>query len=167
MSDRRVPAKPEQILSEVSRIINVTKPPKDMPADKLVDGYVEALGKFSIVHIREVVTRFCDGGYAPSISSTWAPMPLELAQLVRDYASARQRPDGAPGQKFTFNVPRSRVLHWNMSKDRLRQLVDEGVAPRGSIWLPGDPGSERFGTVYEPDPNWRGARPLGEGAPAK
>jgi len=70
--------------------------------------------------------------------------------------SQDQAPRAPHVPQYRLRHPKSKILVYDITKDRARQLVDNGAAPRGSIWIPGPLGDNpAYGTLHGPDPEWR------------
>lgn len=63
---------------------------------------------------------------------------------------------------YGYQRPKSRILIRGIVKDVARQYVENRVAPRGSIWCPGDIMGDRpdIGDLYGPNPAWQRPWPL-------
>lgn len=128
--------------------------------DAAIFGYMQALQGFPIAAIARGIQRFlageCDG-----VSMKYCPQPPELAGIIRE--TLRQAPKKAgTGRLYGYMSPRSKVIERGLTKDWARSLVQNGAAPRGSIWCPGSlsEGNPDKGDLYGPDPDWKGPWPL-------
>ena len=133
-------------------MFNSMRFPPGVDAEKAIYGYVGALQGFPIEAITSGIRRFLRGE-CEDVSMKFCPHPPELAAIVRGTISNR-RPSNGTG--YSYQMPGSKLLEPKVTKEYGRQLVDSGVHPRGSIWIPGDPGERTdIGELYGPDENWR------------
>lgn len=149
----------DEIETEVFRITSVMPLPRGMDGEKLIEGYSTALRGFPLQAISEAVTGFLNGRFASDFSPKWCPMPPELAIMTRKCLVPRG--PQTHGTLYKYRPPSSMVIESGVTRDRAKQLVDCGVAPRGSIWCPGPIGERsEFGTLYGPDDAWSEAKPV-------
>lgn len=132
--------------------------PPGVDAEKAIFGYVGALQGFPIEAIAAGIRKFLRGE-CEDVSMKFCPHPPELAAIVRGTISRRQ----SNGTGYSYQMPSSKLLERKVTKEYGRQLVDNGVHPRGSIWVPGDPTDRPdIGELYGPDPDWRLPRKIGQ-----
>lgn len=138
--------------------------PRGVEPDKAVFGYIQALQGFPVEAIAYGIRRFLRGECS-DVSQKYCPRPPELAAIVRDTIKAR--PHTPQGKLYVYSSPKSKILEGKCTKDWARQLVNQGVHPRGSIWCPGPlkglDGEEArpdIGDLYGPDDEWKPAKPL-------
>lgn len=152
------PATTEQIAAALQILFNSMRFPPGVDAEKAVFGYVSALQGFPVEAIAHGIRKFLRGE-AEGVSPKFCPHPPELAAIVR---SELPRQKTMPtGRLYRYRAPKSAVLERRCTKDWARQLVNQGVHPRGSIWCPG-PVSDKpeIGDLFAPDENWKEAVPL-------
>lgn len=147
----------EEIEQAVYAIVSVMPPARGMDGTKLVQGYTVALKSFPISSIRAAVEGFLNGRFAADFSTKFCPTPPDLAAMVRkvnETAAARQ--EGLPPRrKYAFNAPASKFAERNIRRDDARRLVEQGMYPKGCIWVPGPAEREEYGDLHYPDPEWR------------
>lgn len=133
--------------------------PRGFDADKLLSGYVRAVGEFPLTAVTTAVEKFLRGEY-DDFSKAFCPRPPELAEMVR--AEMRQtRPGG--GREYIFHKPKSKILKSYITKPAAFEACDRGEYPKGSIWVPGPINDNpKIGSLYAPDEKWKPARPAGE-----
>lgn len=133
--------------------------PPGVDAEKAIFGYVGALQGFPIEAIAAGIRKFLRGE-CEDVSMKFCPHPPELAAIIRSTITNR-RPSN--GTAYSYKVPKSKLLERKVTKEYGRQLVDSGVHPRGSIWLPGDPTDRPdIGELYAPDPEWKRPKQVGQ-----
>lgn len=149
-----------EIEEAVDAVLSVMPAPRGMDGIKLVQGYLAALKGFPAWAIREGVDGFLSGRFSGEFSTKFCPTPPDLATMVRKCLSEpRQQPSS--GRKHAFKPPSSRRVESGIRRDDARRLVDQGMYPRGSVWVPGDYAGDRaYGDLYAPDDNWAEAVPL-------
>ena len=152
-----MPATSEQI-GEALKILFSSMPlPRGSDPDRATVGYLQALQGFPIEAIAYGIRKFLRGE-CEGVSAKFCPHPPELASIVRGEMPRRS---AIPGAVYGYHAPKSRVIQRNVTKDYARQLVAQGVYPRGSIWCPGDISENpAFGDLYGPDERWEPAFPL-------
>lgn len=130
-----------------------------MNPDTAAFAYMDALSGYPMQAITDGIRKFLRGE-CEEVSKKFCPHPPELASIVRGCIPSR--PEGRPtGKLYSYKAPKSKCLERNIGKDHARRLVDQGVFPRGSIWLPGDfKDSPQTGDLYAPDPEWQPAKPF-------
>jgi len=159
------PAASKADIFDVMEPLMRTMPSKGKVDDRM-EGYFIALAGFTRKEIERGVRRFMSGSYE-GVRSEFVPPPPQMAQIVRGTAERDHvaKPGSLP--KFSgFNPPVANILERRITKQDARQLVDDGVHPKGSIWCPGPLGENdhHLGDLYGPDPAWEPAHYLGEGA---
>lgn len=126
--------------------------PPGVDASKAIDGYHHALRGFPAEAIAVGIGKFLRGECS-DVSPKFCPHPPELAAIVRGVVS----PELSGKKYFSYKQPESRLLERSVTRDYARRLVDNGVYPRGSIWVPGDVDGDRpdIGSLFAPDPKWK------------
>lgn len=125
--------------------------PRGVEPEHASFGYIQALQGFSVEAITHGIRRFLRGE-CEGVNMRFCPHPPELAAIIRNTVHS------APDKKrfYLYRQPKSKQIERGVTKEYGRQLVDSGIHPRGSIWLPGDPESRPdIGDVYAPDPDWK------------
>lgn len=127
--------------------------PPGVDAEKAIFGYIHALQGFPIQAIAEGIRRFLRGE-CEDVSRKFCPHPPELADIVRGVIPRSSTMPG--GRYYSYKSPKSPLLERKVTKEYGKRLVENGVHPRSSIWLPGDPESRPdIGDLYGPDPEWK------------
>lgn len=131
-------------------MFNSMRFPPGVDAEKAIFGYVGALQGFPIEAIATGIRRFLRGE-CEDVSMKFCPHPPELASIVRGSI-----PKTTGGKWYSYRTPKSKLLERDLTKEYGKRLVDGGVHPRGSIWLPGAIGEKpEIGDLYGPDPDWK------------
>lgn len=155
-----MPASTEQIAAALQILFNSMRFPPGVDAAKAIFGYINALQGFPIEAIAEGIRKYLRGE-CEDVSLKFCPHPPELAAIVRGVIPNRRSMPG--GKYYSYKSPKSELLESRVTKEYGRQLVDSGVHPRGSIWLPGDINDRPdIGDLYGPDPKWKLPVPLGD-----
>jgi len=132
--------------------------PRGADPEKAVLAYIGALQGFPIDAISAGIRKFLRGE-CEDVSKKFCPHPPELASIVRDCQPNKS--ELPTGKLYGCIAPRSEILERKCTKEWARQLIRQGVHPRGSIWYPGDiTDHPEIGTLYAPDDSWREAWPL-------
>jgi len=133
--------------------------PRGTDPEKAVFGYMQALQGLPVEAIAHGIRRFLRGE-CKDISNKFCPHPPELAAIVRGAIEPEPK-FHVEGRLYGYHPPRSKVVERKCTKDWARQLVHQGIHPRGSIWCPGEiTGKPEIGDLFGPDPWWRNAVPL-------
>jgi len=102
--------------------------------------------------IKRILRGECD------VNKRFCPTAPELASIVResvDFLKPRKAlPDGTAPNIYRYRVPKSKVIERNCTKQWARDLVKNGVHPKGSIWCPGGKERPDIGNLYGPDEAW-------------
>lgn len=166
MPNENSPATIPEITIAVSVLFRQLRKPPGIKAEDRTEGYIMALTGFPLWAIEAAVARVLRRE-VPSIKNPdFCPLPPVLAEIVRDVAPNAGPPRAGqeaakPAKKlFGYKPPNSKIIEAHCTRDWARQLVDQGVHPRGSIWCPGGL-NERpdIGDLYGPDPDWTPAVP--------
>lgn len=144
--------------------------PPGVDQAKAIYGYIQALQGFPVENIAYGIQKFLRGE-CEDVNPKFCPHPPELAAIVRGTIKAGPA-FRTEGSLYGFKQPKSKIIERKCTKEWARQLVQQGVHPRGSIWLPGplssgdgERGRPEIGDLYGPDPDWRRPTPLhGEAA---
>lgn len=152
-------ASTEQIAAALQILFNSMRFPPGVDQAKAIFGYIQALQGFPVENIAYGIQRFLRGE-CEGVNPKFCPHPPELAAIVR--ATIEPTPKfHAEGRLYGYHPPRSKVIERKCTKDWARQLVHQGVHPRGSIWCPGSiTDKPEIGSLFGPDPEWRSAVPL-------
>lgn len=127
--------------------------PRGVEPDKALMGYGNALSGFTAEAIGAGIRRFLRGE-VEGVSMKFCPHPPELAAIVR--TTVFNKPDKPQGRWFGFHPPISKILEKRVTKEYARRLVDNGVHPRGCIWIPGSANDKpEIGELFAPDPDWK------------
>lgn len=158
-----MPATSEQI-GEALKILFSSMPlPRGSDPERATIGYLHALQGFPIEAIAYGIRKFLRGE-CEGVSAKFCPHPPELAAIVRGEVHSRPT---ITGNIYGYHAPKSRILKRGIIKDHARNLVAQGVYPKGSIWCPGDiMENPVFGDLYGPDDEWERAFPLNSRAQA-
>lgn len=123
--------------------------------------YDQALTGVPDQAISDAAVRFIKGD-VPEQSRTFAPSIAEFVQQARFQVSLLPErnssllPSGQKKGRFRYTTPKSKIIERRITWEYGRQLVDNGVHPRGSIWLPGDVlDHPEIGDMFAPDPDWQ------------
>lgn len=159
----------EQIGAALQILFNSMRFPPGVDAAKAIFGYMQALEGMPIEAITEGIRKFLRGE-CEGVNPKFCPHPPELSAIVRGTMSSRPRLE-AEGKVYGYHPPKTNIIERRCTKDWARQLVNQGVHPRGSIWCPGalssgdgERGKPEIGDLYAPDPEWKNAFPLRQNA---
>jgi len=142
---------------QLERLTRAMGKPKGYDVEEQRGEYRRSMRGFKLVVVVETMDRILDGRYERKTMAI--PRVNELAQLVRkthdEQAKSDERLAKAYGKLYRLEIPSSEVLEHAVTKEFGRQLVDTGIHPRGSIWIPGPLGDDPHkGTMYAPDATW-------------
>lgn len=148
----------EQIGAALQVLFNSMPFPRGVDPEKAVIGYLNALQGFPVEAIAYGIRRFLRGE-CEGVNPRFCPHPPELAGIIRDTLGSK--PSLPTGKLYGYRQPKSAVLERRCTKEWARQLVNQGVHPRGSIWCPGSLNDKpEIGDLFGPDDDWKPARPL-------
>lgn len=148
----------DDIERQIDRMLAAMHKPRGFDVDAQRDEYVRTLRGLKLGVLIGLVDRIIDGSFERKTPTTM-PRPAELGILARKLRTendkATSRTAQANGTMYRFKVPRSKILEHDISRERCRELVDNGTHPRGCIWIPGPKEAGDNGTMYAPDPDWQ------------
>jgi hypothetical protein len=131
--------------------------------DLLAKTFEAALSGVDPSSVIEAARRFTSGEVEGQ-SEDFAPSCAKFVKLCRKIEKDRKpHKPHIPQYRLTHPDPRvSKLLAKDITKDKARQLVENGAAPRGSIWIPGPMDDETghtgkitaYGALWSPDPDW-------------
>lgn len=124
-----------------------------------LDGLTDELASASVHALQSAAVRFKRSRrYKNFPSIAECVEAVEACEAVAAAVDEQRKDRGI----FSYRVPSSKCIERNLTKSEARQRVDNGVHPRGSIWLPGafGSGTEHIGDLFGPDPNWQPAKPV-------
>jgi hypothetical protein len=135
--------------------------PRGVDKEGLVKGYMIALAGFPLQPVLDAIKAFIRGD-VEELSSKFLPHPPELANLVKRWMPKREYANVHEGKDlYRLTFPQSKIIQRKITKDYGRRMVEEGMLPRGSIWIPGPLDDHpEIGDVYGPDPEFNALKPL-------
>jgi len=152
-----------ELALQLDRLSKALPMPRGFSLGDTMHEYQRALCPLPVLILQQAVDMIIDGRVERK-SNTF-PRVGEIAQLCAklngEEEKATTKLARGPEQKmYRYKLPKSKILASDITRDKAKQMADNGAVPRKCIWCPGPIGNAAYGDLYAPDPDWQPAVPV-------